>query len=837
MFFDPLAETISAYNRMAGTYSKQWFESDAVADFVRQFADLLPQFASVLDAGCGSGREISYLISRDIDCVGIDLSTETIRTARGNVPSGYFRVMDFRSLEYPTSLFDGALCIASVHHLFEEDFALALASFRRVLKPLGKLAMTIRLGEGHSYDSHGRFQYYRQVEDTLEALVVAGFSVISSDISAAGSNRSWLQVVLQCEKEDVGSPVMHCSFCKSGLFLSANVTGKLPRAGSILWGDDDFYIAVDRAPLAEGHLLICPTAHVLSFWGSDIPIEGLAVHKSAVERLLHTAYNRKPLFLEHGMSVSKEDRNECIEHAHIHALPLKSELKSRIEQTTGNLKTFRNVSSLRAVLKGREYISYEDKQGQVHIRDEGLKSVPSQFFRQVVARDTADEEFHWSRIANNDAVLTRFRNTIGSLVSVLDDEIAKQQITSNVPEAVRVQLSRGQRPSGKGHRTIKANTTLQHIAKKLKNKVKTAEGLKLSELGEDIITNEVVFRMFDHGHRGISYLGNDGAVLPWNSSEHLVISTDPCPTPVFFGMDFSNYQKNSGYQAYGWLAMVISLSDMAAMGADPKAVVLDCEMPVDMLLGDFVDFLDGICLGADRYLCRIVGGNVREAQKLRAATTVFGETIGKKPFLRSSALPGQGVYVIGSMGIFWAAIINQKEGGVVPPSEHNDLERGLFYPDPQVISAKKLARAIDIGACMDASDGPTRCFQEIARLSGVDIAIDLDAISPEPFSAVDLVAKQSKIDPRALMLSWGNFELVFTADEEELERKFSSTPGFLSSIKRIGEVKQGSGRAYIRSGRAEKPLPDLSSTRFKEGTSLLNGIDAYYEMLKEVCLT
>jgi hypothetical protein len=218
------------------------------------------------------------------------------------------------------------------------------------------------------------------------------------------------------------------------------------------------------------------------------------------------------------MSVSSEDRNECIEHAHIHALPLKSELKSRIEQTTGNLKTFRNVSSLRSVLKNREYISYEDKQGQVHIRDEGLKSVPSQFFRQVVARDTADEDFHWSSIANNEAVLTRFGNTIGNLVSVLDDEIAKQQITSNVPEAVRVELSRGQIPSGKGLRTIKANATLQHIAKKLKSKVKAVEHLKLSDLGEDIITNEVVFRMFDHGHRGISYLGDDGAVLPWKSS-------------------------------------------------------------------------------------------------------------------------------------------------------------------------------------------------------------------------------------------------------------------------------------------------------------------------------
>ena len=174
MFFDPLAETISAYNRMAATYSKRWFQADAVSTFVQQFIDLLPKNASVLDAGCGSGREIAALISHGVDCVGVDLSAETILMARRNVPDGYFRVMDFRSLDYPTSMFDGILCIASLHHLFDDDFTLALSSFSRVLKSGGKLALTVRLGEGHSYDSYGRFQYFRSVDQVLSAATRSG---------------------------------------------------------------------------------------------------------------------------------------------------------------------------------------------------------------------------------------------------------------------------------------------------------------------------------------------------------------------------------------------------------------------------------------------------------------------------------------------------------------------------------------------------------------------------------------------------------------------------------------------------------------------------------------
>ena len=34
MLFDPLAETVSAYDRMAKDYSDQWFSSDAVEEFV-----------------------------------------------------------------------------------------------------------------------------------------------------------------------------------------------------------------------------------------------------------------------------------------------------------------------------------------------------------------------------------------------------------------------------------------------------------------------------------------------------------------------------------------------------------------------------------------------------------------------------------------------------------------------------------------------------------------------------------------------------------------------------------------------------------------------------------
>lgn len=833
MHFDPLASTISAYDSMAAGYSKEWFESDSVTDFVEKFIQTLPDKATVLDAGCGSGREINKLTQSGFDCIGIDLSPATISMARLNVPEAYFRVMDFRQIDYPDSLFEGALCVASVHHLFNEDFQIALKSFRRVIRPGGTLGLTIKLGAGYEYDRAGRFNYFRDREKSLSAISDAGFDMQFEEVSKGSQNQSWLQVIARSNKRppekpsgevaEGSSPV--CSFCQSPFFMFENFSSGLPVAASIMWGDGDYFVAVDRAPLTEGHLLICSNPHVLSMYGNNMPLDSLVEHKDAVASLLYETYKRQPLFLEHGMDIGTTNKNPCIEHAHIHALPLPKELKSKIERVVGNLTVHRDLVSLDRSLTGKEYISYEDKRGKIHIKQDGLNGVPSQFFRMVVARDLKDDEFHWRSVADQKPVKERFRKTLATLTERLDKEISERHIFSNVPEAVKNRLSRAHLPTMSIGRSQAARNVLGDLARHLGSKSEDVEKKTLGDLGEDCITNQIISKIFEHGRRGASFIGDDAAVIPWKKTQSLAISTDPCPTPVFFQIGEKNYR------AHGWLAAVISLSDMAATGARPTSMLLDCEMPEDMIVGNFLDLLDGIKYAAGAYRFDIIGGNIREAQKLRVSTTVLGETIGRRGFRRSDASPGEGVYVVGEMGHFWAAVIERLESDLLPADAHAELAKALYYPDPQVNTSLLLASANLVGACMDASDGPTRCFEEIARQSNVDIEIDWNALKPS--QPVEIVGKRSGIDPRLIMLTWGNFELVFTADDEELERRFSGTD-FFQTLRRVGVVKKGAGKAKLKKSNELVSIPDLSSYRFQKNTSLLGGVESYFKILREM---
>lgn len=826
MIFDPLAATISAYNNMADDYAERWFESSEVQDFVAEFIKKMDTHSSVIDAGCGSGREIRELCQRDIDCIGIDLSASLVAKATALVPEAHFRVMDMREMSFPDSLFDGLLCIACLHHLHNEDLMQALSNFSRVLKPDGIAAVTIRVGEGEEFDEFGRFVKYRDKDDLEKLLSRTNFVIETEWQSHDDMGRQWLQVFLKNEKPALtGVPL--CPFCPGDFFFSNNRVSSLPVAASILFGDEDAYVAVDRSPLCEGHLLICTRNHALSTMSSEVRLEKIAALKAFCEDLLFRAYRRKPIFLEHGIQRPDEFKDSCVEHAHVHALPLQRPLKSKIESEIGRLRKIRDERRMRQVLKDTDYISYEDKTGHIFFRDEDVSSLPSQFFRLVVASHIglSDSKGHWRPMQNDPDTLLSFRRTIETLTSVLNQDQAERQVSSLASEAILNRLT-GKTPvkliSG---RSAKAEKVARRLKREAESRQIVFSEATLDDFGEELLTEEVIYSFFDEGYRGEKYLGDDAAVFSPKANEDIVVTVDPCPTPVAFELGIRDFR------AFGWLAMTISLSDVAAMGGEPFGALLTCEMPESMRVEEFIDFLDGVLAASDRYKCRILGGNIREAKKFGASTTLLGYTKGRRHLSRDGAVPGDSVFVVGTMGLFWASVLNQLEEPLIGAEHLSLLESALLFPQPKVRAALELASLGVVTSAMDASDGPTRCFHEIASASSVDIHIDYSDLVPH--DAVHEVAKLVGVDPIALMMTWGNFELIFTANEGELIDLYGDNFPH-ETITKIGHVVEGSGRALISKGKKLDRLPDLSSLRFRSRNSLLAGINNYHNYLKTV---
>src|SRR3989344_3584567 len=97
--------TIETFNKIAPQYVELTF--DKISQFeLNEFISMVPKEAKVLDVGCGSGRDLHYLMDYKFDVVGIDLSEGIINEAKKRVPKGNFQIMDLRSIEFEDNTFD-----------------------------------------------------------------------------------------------------------------------------------------------------------------------------------------------------------------------------------------------------------------------------------------------------------------------------------------------------------------------------------------------------------------------------------------------------------------------------------------------------------------------------------------------------------------------------------------------------------------------------------------------------------------------------------------------------------------------------------------------------------
>ena len=231
--------------------------------------------------------------------------------------------------------------------------------------------------------------------------------------------------------------------------------------------------------------------------------------------------------------------------------------------------------------------------------------------------------------------------------------------------------------------------------------------------------------------------GDDAAVLAAPDGR-FVVTTDM----MVHGPDF-RLAWSTPFEL-GWKAAATNLSDVAAMGARPTALVVAIAAPSAMdvsLLEGIADGLREACIAlAPR--CGVVGGDLSASETLTIAVTAFGDLEGRAPVLRSGARPGDVVAHAGSLGDA-AAGLALLFGEAVGDDGLPDAGRAaaLRIRHPHALDAQLMPRPpIDAGpraaeagatAMLDVSDGLGFDAARIARASGAGIDIDSAALGSD----------------------------------------------------------------------------------------------------------
>ena len=109
--------------------------------FIQQFLSLLPQSSTLLDAACGAGRYLPFLLEKKHTIIAIDQSQGMLARAKEKFPSVQYEKIGLQEMAY-RGVFDGAICIDAMENVCPEDWPLVLSNFNRALKPHGYLYFT-----------------------------------------------------------------------------------------------------------------------------------------------------------------------------------------------------------------------------------------------------------------------------------------------------------------------------------------------------------------------------------------------------------------------------------------------------------------------------------------------------------------------------------------------------------------------------------------------------------------------------------------------------------------------------------------------------------------------
>lgn len=275
----------------------------------------------------------------------------------------------------------------------------------------------------------------------------------------------------------------------------------------------------------------------------------------------------------------------------------------------------------------------------------------------------------------------------------------------------------------------------------------------------------------------IEGIGDDGAVLRPPPGMDLVTVVDTLVGDVHFpaGTD------ETSARSVGHRSVAVNLSDIAAMGAEPRWMTLALTLP-----GATAEWLrlyaEGLHRIAQEHGVALVGGDTTSGDCIVSTVQITGLVEPGRAVCRSGARPGDTVYVTGTVGDAAAGLYLLEQPEPRVSELHEMLQDRFQFPAPRVAVGRELANFAS--AAIDISDGLYTDLGKLLAASGVGATIDFDRL---PLSA-SLRACFDEDRRRRFALSGGDdYELCFTS-ARDLPREIAGVP-----VTAIGTVTAGSG--------------------------------------------
>ncbi len=264
-------------------------------------------------------------------------------------------------------------------------------------------------------------------------------------------------------------------------------------------------------------------------------------------------------------------------------------------------------------------------------------------------------------------------------------------------------------------------------------------------------------------------IGDDCAIFRPTAAEDLLFTTDM----LVEGTHFTRATHKPG--DLGWKALARGLSDIAAMGAQPRFCLLSlCLAPWTGRA--WVDaFFRGLFALARREATVLAGGDLSHGDRLVCDIVVCGSVPRGTALRRDGARPGDAIYVSGKLG---GSALGLRVGAGSAWKRH-------ARPEPRLALGRFLRAKLHATAAMDLSDGLSLDLHRLCSASGVGAGITM----PPVFRGATT---------HDALHGGEDYELLFTLPPDcRPPAAFERLP-----ISRIGDIVRAAAGTVLLDGRA-----------------------------------
>jgi thiamine-monophosphate kinase len=303
--------------------------------------------------------------------------------------------------------------------------------------------------------------------------------------------------------------------------------------------------------------------------------------------------------------------------------------------------------------------------------------------------------------------------------------------------------------------------------------------------GEDKLVQHIAKTVTFKSSRPLALgLGDDAALLAPRSGSETILTSD------WFLEGRHFLPEKHPADSVGWKCLARAVSDVAAMGGQPRCFLLSLALPGHAAFDEkgrqsrwLDEFLGGLRRAASQLNCELAGGDTTESSHILISVTVVGEVLAGRAVRRSGAKAGDKVFLSGTLGEAELGLRKLRYGTRISPKNESAVQKYL-YPQPRLALGQWLANRKLASSMMDISDGLSSDLPRLCAASRVGARIEAVNI---PLPNVPLTTSKVRYDPLTLALNGGDdYELLFTVSEKNARRIPRSFQGL--ALTQIGEI-------------------------------------------------